>query len=57
MNKEIEGFGTKPNGEKVDINSPEFRLQDYESVTIKHEMTVEEAQRHFPHSFQNYTKI
>lgn len=46
--KEIRGYGTKANGDKVDIDSPEFRLNEYVSVTINERMSPEELKKYYP---------
>lgn len=41
----IKGYGTKPDGTKVDINSPDFKMQEYVSITVTEKLTVEQVKK------------
>lgn len=43
--KELKGFGITKDGRKVDINSPDFRVQDYVSVETTERVSQEEAEK------------
>ncbi len=44
----LSGYGITPDGTKVDINSPEFKLNEYKSVTITEMLTMEEVNSRYP---------
>lgn len=51
MNK-IKGYGIDKHGNMIDINSKDFRINEYEQIVVEEHLTFEEVKKLYP----NYGK-
>ena len=48
MAKKLKGYGIKPNGEHVDIGSPDFRTGEYTSVVLIERLNRRQMKKFYP---------